>query len=109
MIGLRYLSFRKVKGLISLVVAGAATTALAYLVFGARERGAGAEDRTMQQQYATLSTDELFALARTHKMTPQERRAQRVSMIMGLRGGDSTLTHEKVEEVLDEVEGREDD
>jgi len=54
-----------------------------------------------------LTLDQLVDRARNHKMTPTERRAQRVSMIMGLRGRSSTLTVEKVEEVLDEVEGRE--
>jgi hypothetical protein len=53
--------------------------------------------------------EKLIEKARGHKMTPEERRAQRVSMIMGLRGHSSTLTHEIVEEVLDEVEGREAD
>ncbi|MNU34537.1 hypothetical protein D3C71_231200 [compost metagenome] len=58
---------------------------------------------------AQISTTELFSMARGHKMTPGERRAQRVSMIMGLRGSTSTLTYEKVEEVLDEVEGHDED
>lgn len=56
-----------------------------------------------------ISTQDLFTMARAHKMTPAERRQQRVSMIMGLRGSTSTLTSEKVEEVLDEVEGHEED
>jgi hypothetical protein len=51
--------------------------------------------------------DSLIEQARNHKMTPAERRTQRVSMIMGLRGRSSTLTRDKVEDVLDEVEGRE--
>jgi hypothetical protein len=38
-------------------------------------------------------------------MSPSERREQRVSLIMGLRGHSSALTREKVEEVLDDVEG----
>jgi len=49
--------------------------------------------------------DELIARARSHKMTPEERRAQRVSLIMGLRSGNSTLSREKVEELMDEREG----
>lgn len=53
-----------------------------------------------------LSLDALVAKARSHKMTPQERRAQRVSLIMGVRSERSTLTREKVAEILDEVEGR---
>lgn len=56
-----------------------------------------------------ISTSELFNMARSHRMTPAERREQRVSMIMGLRGSTSTLTREKVEEVLDEVEGHDED
>jgi hypothetical protein len=52
-----------------------------------------------------LALNELVARARQHRMTPAERRAQRVSLIMGLRGDRSTLTREKVEEVLDDVEG----
>ncbi len=54
-----------------------------------------------------LSLDELVARARAHKMTPTEKRTQRVSLIMGLRAGRSTLTREKVEEILDNVEGHE--
>ena len=50
--------------------------------------------------------DRLVERAREHKMSPVERRAQRVSLIMGLRSDRSTLTREKVEDVLDEVEGR---
>ena len=50
--------------------------------------------------------DRLVERAREHKMSPLERRAQRVSLIMGLRSDRSTLTREKVEDVLDEVEGR---
>lgn len=49
--------------------------------------------------------DDLIARARTHKMTPAERREQRVSMVMGLRGHASTLTKEKVETLLEELEG----
>lgn len=53
----------------------------------------------------TAQLDELVARARAHKMTPVERRAQRVSMVMGLRGHSSTLTKEKVETLLDDLEG----
>jgi hypothetical protein len=56
-----------------------------------------------------VTTEELFRRAREHKMSPAERRAQRVSMIMGLRGSTSTLTSEIVEKVLDEVEGHDED
>lgn len=51
---------------------------------------------------------ELVEMARNYKMTPSERREQRVSLIMGLRSDNSTLTREKVREVLDGTEGRED-
>jgi hypothetical protein len=54
---------------------------------------------------ATL--DNLIDRARHYKMTPADRRAQRVSLVMGLRSDRSTLTREKVEDVLDQVEGHE--
>jgi len=47
----------------------------------------------------------LLKRARAHHMTPDERRAQRVSLVMGLRGGHSTLTKEKVETLIEEFEG----
>lgn len=43
--------------------------------------------------------------ARKHVMTSSEKRLQRVSLVMGLRGEGSTLTREIVGEVLDTVEG----
>ena len=49
--------------------------------------------------------DALVAKARKHKMTPTERRAQRASLIMGLRSDKSTLSREKVEELMEEREG----
>ena len=51
------------------------------------------------------TTAELIARAKAHKMTPDERRVQRVSLVMGMRGKSSTLTREKVETILSEVEG----
>lgn len=51
------------------------------------------------------TTPEVIAKAKAHKMTPQERRDQRVSLVMGMRGKASTLTREKVASVLSEVEG----
>ncbi len=54
-----------------------------------------------------ISLDDLIERARRHKMSPGERRDQRVSLIMGLRASRSTLTREKVLEVLDETEGHE--
>ena len=52
-----------------------------------------------------LALDELVARARDHKMTPAERRAQRASLIMGLRADTSTLSREKVDELIEEREG----
>ena len=52
-----------------------------------------------------LSLQELAERARRHTMTPAERRAQRVSLVMGLRGHRSTLTRSKVEELLEEFDG----
>ena len=49
--------------------------------------------------------DALVKRVRNHKMTPSERRQQRVSLVMGLRGHTSTLTKEKVETLLEEFEG----
>lgn len=51
------------------------------------------------------TTADLVARARAHKMTPDERRDQRVSLVMGMRGQSSTLTREKVSTIIREVEG----
>jgi len=51
------------------------------------------------------TTKEMIERARAHKMSPEERRVQRVSLVMGMRGQSSTLTREKVETILTEVEG----
>lgn len=56
---------------------------------------------------STLSLDELVARARQHKVTPQETRAQRLSMVMGLRSHNSSLTREQAETLLGEIEGHE--
>ncbi|MCK0196886.1 hypothetical protein MWN34_08160 [Ancylobacter sp. 6x-1] len=53
----------------------------------------------------TPTLEDLVARARAHKMTPNERRMQRVSLIMGLKDKNSSLTREQVEELLDEHEG----
>lgn len=55
---------------------------------------------------ATLTLEQIADKARRHTTTPSERRAQRVSLIMGLRSKSSTLTREKVAYLLDEFEGR---
>ena len=49
--------------------------------------------------------DALVERARTHTMSPAERRDQRVSLVMGLRSESSTLTKEKVETLLESLEG----
>jgi hypothetical protein len=53
----------------------------------------------------TSTSDAHIERVRGYKMTPAERHRQRVSLIMGLRAEKSTLTREKVEEVLTDVEG----
>lgn len=52
-----------------------------------------------------MTTPEVIARAKAHKMTPQQRRDQRVSLVMGMRGKTSTLTREKVATILAETEG----
>ncbi|OJJ10836.1 hypothetical protein BKI51_13050 [Alphaproteobacteria bacterium AO1-B] len=49
--------------------------------------------------------DALILRAKAHKMTPAERREQRVSLIMGFRGNESSLTRENVEKILEDNEG----
>lgn len=55
----------------------------------------------------TLTLEQIAAKARKHTVTPAERRAQRVSLIMGLRSKNSSLTREDVQSFLDENEGHE--
>jgi hypothetical protein len=52
-----------------------------------------------------LSFDQIRELAQKSKQSPSERRAQRLSTVMGVRSASSTLTRERVEEVLNEIEG----
>ena len=54
-----------------------------------------------------LTLDQIAEKARKHVVTPSERRAQRVSLMMGLQSKNSTVTREEVESFLDENEGRE--
>ena len=54
---------------------------------------------------ATLTLEEIAAKAREHTVTPEEKREQRISMIMGLRSKSSTLTREEVADILVEIEG----
>lgn len=51
------------------------------------------------------TTAELLNKARDYKMSPEERRTQRVSLVMGMRGHSSTLTREKVQTLLTDIEG----
>ncbi|HEY5305586.1 MAG TPA: hypothetical protein VIJ52_02810 [Pseudolabrys sp.] len=56
---------------------------------------------------ATLTLEQIAEKARAHKMTPAEKRAQRVSLMMGVRSKNSTLTREQVASFLNENEGHE--
>jgi hypothetical protein len=56
---------------------------------------------------ATLTLEQIAEKARNHRVTPAERRAQRVSLIMGLRSKNSTVTREEVSSFLDQNEGHE--
>ena len=50
--------------------------------------------------------EEIVKLSKSHKPTPGERRAQRISLMMGLRSNSSTVTREEVSIILDNIEGR---
>lgn len=54
-----------------------------------------------------LTLEQIAEKARKHIVTPAERRAQRISLMMGLRSKNSTVTREEVASFLDENEGRE--
>ncbi|WP_439373498.1 hypothetical protein [Bradyrhizobium sp. DASA03120] len=56
---------------------------------------------------ATLTLEQIAEKARNHRVTPAERKAQRVSLIMGLRSRNSTLTRDEVSSFLDQNEGHE--
>jgi hypothetical protein len=56
---------------------------------------------------ATMTLDEISEFAKKHKVTPAERRAQRVSLMMGLRSKNSSLTREEASSLLDKIEGHE--
>lgn len=56
---------------------------------------------------ASLTLNQIIDIARSHKVTPSERRAQRVSLMMGLRPKNSTVTREQASSVLDSIEGHE--
>jgi hypothetical protein len=61
----------------------------------------------LEEEMSGLTLAQIAEKAKTHKMTPAERRAQRVSLIMGLRSKNSTVTREQVSSTLDAIEGRE--
>ena len=71
-----------------------------------QEHHAGAAPRGVVVM-ATLTLEQIAEKARNHRVTPSERRAQRVSLIMGLRSKNSTLTRDEVSSFLDQNEGRE--
>lgn len=54
-----------------------------------------------------LTLEQIAEKARKHTVTPAERRAQRISLMMGLQSKTSTVTREEVASFLDENEGRE--
>ncbi|WP_315796322.1 MULTISPECIES: hypothetical protein [unclassified Bradyrhizobium] len=56
---------------------------------------------------ATLTLEQIAEKAKNHRVSPAERKAQRVSLIMGLRSKNSTLTRDEVSSFLDQNEGRE--
>jgi hypothetical protein len=56
---------------------------------------------------AMLTLDQIASMARDHKVTPAEKRAQRVSLIMGLRSDNSTLTRDEVASLVGQIEGHE--
>jgi hypothetical protein len=56
---------------------------------------------------AMLTLEQIVEKARKHVVTPAERRAQRISLIMGLRSKNSTLTRDEAASFLDQNEGHE--
>jgi phosphopantetheine adenylyltransferase len=59
----------------------------------------------MESVMAGLTLEQIAAKAREHKVTPAEKRAQRVSLIMGLRSDNSTLTRDEVADLVGRLEG----
>ena len=52
-----------------------------------------------------LTLKEIETRVRSHVISPAEKRAQRVSMVVGLQSHKSGLTREKVSSLMDELEG----
>jgi hypothetical protein len=59
----------------------------------------------MEMAMVALTLEQIAAMAREHKVTPAEKRAQRVSLIMGLRSDNSTLTRDEVANMVGKLEG----
>jgi len=57
------------------------------------------------QMAQSARLNDLIARTRNRKMSAEERRAQRVSLVTGLSSHKSTLTREKVETLVGEFEG----
>jgi hypothetical protein len=55
-----------------------------------------------------LSLEKIAETARRHRVTPQERRAQRVSMMMGLLPKETPVTRDEIVRFLAETEGVDD-
>jgi len=55
---------------------------------------------------ADFTLEEIVKFSKAHKVTPVERRAQRISLMMGLRSEKSTMTREEISILLDNIEGR---
>ena len=53
-----------------------------------------------------MTLEQIAEKARTHKITPEEKRAQRISLINGVLSHKTTLSRTDVVEILDEIEGR---
>jgi hypothetical protein len=58
---------------------------------------------------AHLTLDQITEKARSHKWTPEERRAQRLSLMMGLRSSKSPITREQMKRWIDGHEGHKSD
>ena len=55
---------------------------------------------------ADFTLEEIVKFSKAHKVTPVERRAQIISLMMGLRSEKSTMTREEISILLDNIEGR---
>ncbi len=60
-----------------------------------------AKARNGQEQQSGPKTLEALRKAAGRPMTPEERRQQMISFVMGTMGSDSTITRKEVAELLD--------